>query len=423
MDYLHGFGNHFQSQAEADALPLKQNSPQHVPRGLYSEQISGSAFTAPRHQTRFTWMYRLQPSVLHGEFHPLSQYRLQDLPFKNKTPPTQLRWNPMPQPEQDLDFVDSLFTMVGNGTVDLKQGGAIHLYACNQSMQKRYFYNADAELLIVPQQGGLILKTELGVIELVPMEIAVIPRGIKFQVLLQDDQAYGYVCENFGFPFALPELGPIGANGLANPRDFQIPIAAYENTTTSCELVSKFRGKLWAAEMNHSPLNVVAWHGNYCPYKYDLQLFNTINTVSYDHTDPSIFTVLTSQSPVSGTANIDFVIFPDRWQVAEHTFRPPYFHRNVMSEFMGLIQGQYDAKPDGFVAGGCSLHNCMSAHGPDAAAYQAAIKTELKPKKIINGLAIMFESQYVWQVSQQALNASWRQQNYLQCWSELRAIG
>lgn len=419
LKYLSGFGNHFVSEAINGSLPKGCNSPQKPPRGLYAEQISGSAFTMPRHSNQRSWVYRIQPSVMHSDFVAYNNNTLfVGSSFNNNCPPNQLRWNNLGTPKNDTDFISGIKTMVGQGNTSNLSGGAIHIYSANKSMQS-YFYNADAEMLIIPQSGRLLLKTEFGKIDVAPLEIAVIPRGIKFQVLLIDNDAYGYVCENYGVPFKLPDLGPIGSNALANPRDFLSPVAAFENITGDFKLICKFEGNLWQADLTHSPLNVVAWHGNYVPYKYDLRLFNTIGTVSFDHPDPSIFTVLTSPSAVPGLANIDFVIFPPRWMVAEDTFRPPWYHRNLMSEFMGLITGEYDAKPDGFVPGGASLHNRMSAHGPDNTAHSNASSKELKPEFLGNTMAFMLESSQVWRPTEFALNTECLQKNYMACWQDL----
>lgn len=420
LTYLNGFHQHFETEAEKNSLVMGRNTPQKVPHGLYAEQISGSAFTVPRHENLFCWMYRIQPSVTHGEFTLIKQNRCLPPPSDASfTPPNQMRWDAFSYPEKACDFIESLFTFAGNGSIEYHNGAAIHLYCATRSMENKYFYNADGELLIVPQEGRLRFKTEMGILEVEPEEIIVIPRGVKFQVQLIDEKAKGYVLENFGAHLRLPHLGLIGANGLANSRDFKTPVAAYENKQDNFILVAKFQGKLWAAPMQHSPLDVVAWHGNYAPYKYDLRLFNTISTVSFDHPDPSIFTVLHSPSNSYGTANIDFVIFPPRWMVAMDTFRPPYFHRNTMSEYMGLIHGRYDAKESGFHPGGSSLHNCMSPHGPDTEAYFKAVNAELKPVYYDNFLAFMFESQQVWRLTQAAYEAPERQKNYQDCWSGL----
>jgi len=421
LRYQSGFGNEFATEALPGALPEGRNSPQRVAYGLYAEQLSGTAFTAPRAQNRRAWLYRLRPAAVHGAFAPLAHSRLRSPPFADAvTPPDQMRWDPLPLPTKSTDFVDGLVTVAGNGDVAAQSGIGIHLYACNRSMRGRYFYDADGELLIVPQQGALRLATELGVLDIAPGEIAVIPRGVRFRVDLLAAAARGYVCENHGALLRLPELGPIGANGLANARDFLAPVAAYEDDEGAFELVAKFGGRLWSAPINHSPLDVVAWHGNLAPYKYDLARFNAVNSVTFDHADPSIFTVLTSPSETPGTANVDFVIFPPRWMVAEDTFRPPWFHRNVMSEYMGLVRGTYDAKAEGFVPGGGSLHNCMSGHGPDAATFDKASRAKLAPQRMEDTLAFMFESRHVIQVTSYALNAPQRQRDYQECWKGLR---
>lgn len=419
--YQSGFGNEFATEAIAGVLPVGRNAPQRVSHGLYAEQFSGAAFTVPRSQQRRSWLYRIHPSVLHEPFAPADGGLLRGTPFdESAVTPNQLRWDPLPIPPAPTDFVEGLVTIAGNGDSFANTGIAIHIYAANRSMKDRFFYDADGELLIVPESGAIVLRTELGTIEVAPREIAVIPRGLRFSVELAGTDARGYVCENFGAPFRLPDLGPIGANGLANPRDFLAPVAAYENREGDFELVARFGGRLWSARIRHSPLDVVAWHGNYVPYKYDLQHFNAINTVSFDHPDPSIFTVLTSPSEVAGTANCDFVIFPPRWMVAEETFRPPYFHRNVMNEYMGLIHGVYDAKAEGFAPGGGSLHNCMSGHGPDAATFDAASSAKLEPQYLGETLAFMFESRFIIRPTRFAMETPQLQRDYWRCWQGLR---
>jgi homogentisate 1,2-dioxygenase len=419
--YLSGFGNEHATEALPGALPVAQNSPQRVAYGLYAEQLSGTAFTAPRHANRRSWLYRIRPAAVHTPFeafpHPHFHNRFDEAP----TSPNQLRWSPFPIPKTPTDFVDGLYTMAGNGSAATQSGCGLHLYACNRSMQGRFFYDADGELVIVPQQGRLKIATELGVLEIEPQQIALIPRGVRFRVELLDEAARGYVGENFGAPLRLPELGPIGSNCLANARDFEAPCAAYEDVEGEFELIAKFQGNLWRAGLDHSPLDVVAWHGNNTPYRYDLRRFNTIGSISYDHPDPSIFTVLTSPSDTPGTANMDFVIFPPRWLVAEHTFRPPWFHRNVMSEFMGLVHGAYDAKAEGFAPGGASLHNCMSGHGPDAETFAKASASDTsKPQHIVDTMAFMFETRYVIHPTRQALESPHRQRDYQVCWAGLK---
>jgi homogentisate 1,2-dioxygenase len=424
-EYLSGFGNEFSSEALEGALPRGQNSPQRCPYGLYAEQFTGTAFTAPRAVNRRTWLYRIRPAVTHHPFTPLAHIRLdQGLSAENPSP-NQLRWDPLPEPAIPTDFIDGLHPMAGNGSPDEHIGCAIYLFAFNRPMQRRFFYSADGELLIVPQQGTLRIDTELGSMDAEPQEVVVIPRGLRFRVAAAGDgpgSARGYICENFGAPFKLPDLGPIGSNGLANPRDFLTPVAAYEDLDTACELVGKFLGKLWTAKMDHSPLDVVAWHGNNVPYKYDLRRFNTIGSISYDHPDPSIFLVLHSPSDTPGTSNIDFVVFPPRWLAAQNTFRPPWFHRNVANEFMGLIHGVYDAKSEGFVPGGSSLHNCMSAHGPDSATFDKASSADTStPMRIADTMAFMFESRYAIKPSSSALQGTPAlQPDYMTHWLGLK---
>ena len=417
--YQTGFGNEFATEAIAGALPSGRNSPQRAPHGLYTEQLSGTAFTAPRSHNRRSWLYRIRPAAVHRPFAPVDSglirghagYRFDETP----TPPDQLRWNPLPIPDAPTDFVEGLTTMAGNAAC------AIHVYAANRSMAGRYFYDADGELLIVPQQGALRIATELGLLDVEPQEIAVIPRGVRFRVDLVDRQARGYVCENFGALLRLPDLGPIGSNGLANPRDFLTPQARFEDVEGRFDLVAKFNGRLWSAEIDHSPLDVVAWHGNYAPYKYDLRRFNAIGSISYDHPDPSIFLVLQSTSATPGVDTLDFVIFPPRVLAMRDTFRPPWFHRNVASEFMGLIHGTYDAKSDGFSPGGASLHNCMTGHGPDAQTFERASKADTaRPDYIEDTMAFMFETSAIIHPTRFALESPQRQAGYFECWQGLK---
>lgn len=416
MTYLRGLGNEHATEAVAGALPIGRNSPQHVAYGLYAEQLSGSAFTAPRRDNLRSWLYRIRPSAAHARFEPMAHGDLRSGPFDEVPPtPNRLRWNPLPSRDGPTTFIDGLFTLGGNGSPAVQAGAAIHLYVANQSMTDEVFFNADGELLIVPQVGDLTFRTELGIVELAPGEIGVIPRGVRFCVSV-NSEVRGYVCENYGAPFRLPELGLIGANGLASARDFLVPSAAFEDIERPTRVIQKFQGGLWSTTLDHSPLDVVAWHGNLAPYKYDLALFNTMGTVSFDHPDPCIFTVLTSPSDTPGVANCDFVIFPPRWLVAEGTLRPPWFHRNVMSEVMGLVRGTYDAKAEGFVPGGASLHNCMNAHGPDCETYEAAVAEELVPRKLVDTLAFMFETRWVITPTNAALTSSALQPDYDAAW-------
>jgi homogentisate 1,2-dioxygenase len=420
--YFSGFGNEFATEAVEGSVPAGRNSPQQAPLGLYAEQLSGTAFTQPRGVNRRSWMYRILPSAKHPAFSRIDNKNLKGTPFDEIEPnPNRLRWDPLPLPKEDTaqDFVDGLFTVGGNGDVKTRAGIAVHLYAANQSMRDRYFVDSDGELLFVPELGAVILHTELGPMLVSPGEIAVVPRGIRFKVELSDGFARGYLCENFGANFTLPERGPIGANGLANERDFLTPHAAFEERNHAVQVVNKFGGNLWAADYDHSPLDVVAWHGNYAPYKYDTANYMVIGTISHDHPDPSIFTVLTSPTDTPGLANCDFVIFPPRWLVGENTFRPPWFHRNIMSEYMGLVTGTYDAKAEGFVPGGASLHNTYASHGPDADTYARASTAELEPQKLDGTLAFMFESRWTILTTRQAMEASFRQPDYDAVWSGL----
>ena len=415
--YQSGFANHFATEAKSGALPIGQNSPQRVAHGLYAEQLSGSAFTAPRAHNLRSWLYRLRPSAAHPAYKPIDAGFIRTAPLSEAPPFNRLRWNPIEIPTTPTDFLAGLTTVAATGDAATQNGCAAHLYVANQSM-RRVFFNADGEMLFVPQQGEVRLFTEMGHVNVSPGEIAVVPRGVRFRVEV-DGPVRGYLCENYGAAFQLPDLGPIGANGLANPRDFLTPVAAFEDVSQPTTLVVKFQGQLFVTELDHSPLDVVAWHGNLAPYKYDLARFMALNTVTFDHPDPSIFTVLTSPSEIAGTANVDFVIFPPRWMVAEHTFRPPWYHRNVMSEFMGLVQGAYDAKAEGFAPGAVSLHNCMTSHGPDRATFEKASSAKLLPHRLSDTMAFMFEARYVFRVTEHAMTSNALQPDYDACWDGL----
>jgi homogentisate 1,2-dioxygenase len=415
LDYLTGFGGHFETEAVSGALPAGRNSPQRPAFGLYAEQLSGSSFTMARHENRRSWLYRMRPSADHRPFvayagAPLFAWGASTPPLA----PNRLRWDPPEDLPGGKDFVDGMVTMLVNRPAADLEGVAVNLYRAGRSMERRVFVDADGELLIIPQSGALRIASELGRMDVAPGSIAVVPRGVKFRVEV-DGEARGYVAENHGLPLRLPDLGPIGSNGLANPRDFEAPVAWFDDKDEPTEVVQKSLGSLWTTTLDHSPLDVVAWHGNYAPYRYDLSRFNTIGTVSFDHPDPSIFTVLTSPSNVAGRANADFVIFPPRWMVAEDTFRPPWFHRNVMSEAMGLIHGAYDAKAEGFAPGGLSLHNLMTGHGPDVDSWRKASEAELKPVKIEGTMAFMVETCWPYRPTQWALDRA--QPDYDQAWA------
>lgn len=422
LQYLNGFDNEHETEALPGALPIGRFCPQKVAYGLYAEQFTSTAFTAPRAHNRRSWLYRIRPSVAQSDYQPLNtEHLIRTAPITEAiTPPNMMRWDALPMPEAPTDLIDGLVTMMANGDAAAGAGVAVHLYCANQSMQQRFFCNADGELLFVPQQGALLLRTEFGQLYVPAGEIAVVPRGVKFTVELSEGEARGYICENYGASLSLPERGPVGANGYANDRDFQYPVAAFEDVDGEYELVTKYGGNLFRCELGHSPLDVVAWTGNSAPYKYQLSRFNVINTVSYDHPDPSIFTVLSSATDTPGVANLDFVIFPPRWMVADDTFRPPWYHRNIMSEYMGLIEGVYDAKEAGFVPGGSSLHNCMSPHGPEAAVFEKASSSELKPQRYEDTMAFMFESRYAFKLTKFALESTSLQRNYVDCWQGLK---
>ena len=419
---MSGFGNSFETEALPGALPVGRNSPQKVNYGLYAEQLSGSPFTAPQASNQRSWLYRIRPTVRHaGRFERVDMGKLRTAPAREdaELPIGQLRWSPTPIPNINLTFVAGLHTITTAGDAETLSGMASHVALVTASMEREHFFNADGEFMVVAQQGALRFRTEFGVIDIEPGEICVIPRGVIFRVELIDGPARAYVCENYGGGFTLPDRGPIGANCLANPRDFLTPVAAYEDIEGPYSLLVKWGGELYRTQVTQSPLDVVAWHGNYYPYKYDLRRFSPVGAILFDHPDPSIFTVLTSPSETPGTANIDFVIFPERWLVGENTFRPPWYHRNIMSEFMGLVFGVYDAKPEGFVPGGMSLHNQMLPHGPDSEAFTHASNVELKPVKLANTLAFMFETRFRQRVTRYAATLDTLQPNYIDCWSGL----
>lgn len=421
--YMPGFGNDFETESLPGALPQGQNSPQRPAYGLYAEQLSGSPFTAPRGTNERSWLYRIRPSVRHtGRFTPTTFVNWKTAPNidDHELPIGQLRWDPVPIPNEETDFLSGIRTMTTAGDAIGQTGMAAHVYVANTSMVDDHFFNADGEMLIVPQEGPIRFVTEMGVMEISPGEICIVPRGMIFKVELMNGPVRGYICENYGAKFTLPDRGPIGANCLANPRDFKTPVAWFEEKESPCRLFVKWCGRFYVTELDHSPLDVVAWHGNYAPYKYDLSTYSPVGAILFDHPDPSIFTVLTAPSGEEGTANVDFVIFPPRWMVAEHTFRPPWYHRNIMSEFMGLIRGKYDAKEEGFVPGGMSLHNMMLPHGPDAFGFEKATKAKLEPVKLEDTMAFMFETRFPQHLTRFAADTEARQDNYIECWAGLK---
>ena len=420
--YMPGFGNDFETEALPGALPQGMNSPQRCNYGLYGEQLSGTAFTAPQHQNERTWCYRIRPSVKHSH-----RYTKIDVPYWNSAPNVdpdvislgQYRWNPPEMTDRDLTWITGMHTMTTAGDVNTQVGMASHIYLVTASMEDEYFFSADSELLVVPQEGRLRFYTELGVIDLEPKEIAIIPRGLLYRVELVDGPARGFVCENYGQKFELPGRGPIGANCMANRRDFRTPVAAFEDREVASTVTIKWCGQFHVTKIGHSPLDVVAWHGNYAPVKYDMRNYCPIGAILFDHPDPSIFTVLTAPSGSPGTANIDFVLFRERWMVMEDTFRPPWYHKNIMSELMGNIYGQYDAKPQGFVPGGMSLHNMMIPHGPDREAFEKASNANLGPDKLDNTMSFMFETRFPQHLTAYAAKEAPLQDDYIDCWTSL----
>ena len=418
--YMAGFGNDHETEALQGALPRDQNSPQKCEYGLYAEQLSGTAFT--KHPPERTWCYRIRPSVKHS-----ARYTKIEIPYWKSAPCInpdvislgQYRWNPI-DPQANLTWVTGMRTMTTAGDVNIQTGMASHVYLVTDSMVDEYFYSADSELLVVPQEGRLRFYTELGILDIEPKEIAIIPRGLVYRVEVIQGPARGFVCENYGEKFEMPQRGPIGANCLANPRDFKAPVAAFEDRETPSRVTVKWCGQFHQTKIDQSPLDVVAWHGNYAPYKYNLANYCPVGAVLFDHPDPSIFTVLSAPSGVQGTANIDFVLFRERWAVAENTFRPPWYHKNIMSELMGNIYGVYDAKPEGFVPGGISLHNMMLPHGPDRDAFEAASNAELKAEKLDNTMSFMFETRFPQHLTEFAANEAPLQENYVECWSDLQ---
>ena len=420
--YMPGFGGEFETEALPGALPQGMNSPQRVNYGLYGEQLSGTAFTAPRGRNERTWCYRIRPSVKHtGRFTPVS------LPYWKTAPHIpqdvfslgQYRWDPIAHDGQHYDWLSGMRSMTTAGDVNTQTGMASHVYLVTDSMRDAYFYSADSEMLVVPQQGRLRFCTELGILDVAPQEIAILPRGLVYRVEVLEGPARGFVCENYGQKFTLPSRGPIGANCMANPRDFKTPVAAFEDRDAPSTVTIKWCGQFHQTQIDHSPLDVVAWHGNYAPCKYDLRTYCPVGAVLFDHPDPSIFTVLTAESEMAGTANIDFVLFRDRWSVAENTFRPPWYHKNIMSELMGNIHGQYDAKPQGFVPGGMSLHNMMLPHGPDKTAFEGASNADLKPVKMENTMSFMFETRFPQHLTTFAAHEAPLQEDYIACWDDL----
>ena len=412
IKYQQGFGGELSSEAVVGVLPIGQNSPQVLPHGLLHEIVSGTTFTAPRALNRRTHVYRIRPSASPSELKRLQSTKFTSAPLTGEPDPNPIRWNAFTVPTAEQDFVDGIVTLCANGSVALQTGIAVHIYLANRSMVDRAFSNADGELLVLPQAGKLRVVTEYGVLDVSPGELALIPRGCKFRVELLSPEARGFVCENYGVPFRLPELGLIGSTGQANAWDFQVPVAAFEDHEKTTQLIHKFGGRLWAADLDHSPFDIVAWRGNYLPCKYDMCRFMVLGAVAFDHAEPSVYCALTSPSDSVAGPNADFMILPPRWLVAEHTFRPATFHRNCVGEFLAVISDASEGKraDDG------SLHNNWAPHGPSAAVVDAA-RTEQQPPMRLERLAFMIESRYAFCVSEYAREAPERDLRYLNHWA------
>jgi len=414
---LSGFGNEHESESQAGVLPTRGNSPQRPAGGLVTEQLSGTAFTAPRATNRRTWLYRRRPSVQHvRQLQPTTYPQFVTAPDPNPAWLAQSRWNPDEPTAAAADtWLAGITTVVTNGNAHLHVGGAIHTYGFGASTELApVFVNTDAEMLFVPQLGRVELQTELGPLAVEPGHIGVVPRGIKVRVSTAAKLASGWLHENYGQAFTLPDPGITGPNTSALARDFVYPSAQPEDDAPTAIIV-KTGGRFLATSIDRTPLDVVAWRGNYAPYRYDLRQFSPLGAVLFDHPDPSLGTVLTSPSDLVGTANVDLVVFRERWVVAEDTFRPPWFHSNTMSEFMGLIDGSYDAKP-GQAPGSMTLHNQHLPHGPATTAFEAASAAELMPQRLEPTLAFMLESRYVWQPTQWAATTDRLDVDYDACW-------
>lgn len=417
LSYQSGFGNELSSEALPEILPVGQSSPQVPAHGLVHELISGTTFTAPRRSNRRVHLYRIRPSTSQQELRPMEHGLLLSAPFSSAPNPNQVRWSPFEIPDTAQDFLAGMTTLCGNGSVTGQAGMALHVYLANRSMEDRVLSNADGEMLVIPQRGDVRFVTELGIIDAGPGEIVIIPRGCKFRVDLLGPSAQGFVCENYGVPFQLPDLGLVGSTGQANAWDFQIPEAAYEDADVATRLVHKYAGGFWTTVLDHSPFDVVGWRGNYTPSKFDMNRFAILGALSFDHAEPSIFCALTSPSDSVAGPNADFMIMPPRWLVAENTFRPPGYHRNCVSEILGLIQGKHDGKSAAFRPGSVSLHNAWAPHGPDTASYEAGRVGPQSPVKLEDTMAFMIETRFPMSLTNVGLNCPERERDYLDVWA------
>ncbi|RSL87550.1 hypothetical protein CDV31_016235 [Fusarium ambrosium] len=404
--YLNGLGNLHQSEAFPDAVPLVNSYPQHAKYGLRSEKVSGTSFTAtPRSQNLWSFLYRARPSYNHGTFELWNQH----LETANPSRPKHLTPNSYVWPTFNVTKGDwtAQHLLGGNGSPTDKTGVAIWLFHVNKDMPPQtVFSSQDGEALIVPQTGALDIQTEYGKLLVRQQEIAVIPRGIKYRVTLPEGkEARGYVLELYQGHFRLPELGIIGSIGLANPRDFQVPTASFDGKIESqgdtqvavandgrgeWTIISRLDTKLWFATQDSTPFDVAGWQGTLYPYKYDVRRFNYIGNLNYDHADPSVFVVLTSQSygKEPGTAVVDFAAVGEHWHPAQHTLRVPWYHRNTASEFVFPIIAEQDPKSrlntsDTFGPWGAWLNANMVTHGSNEQEYaEWQAKDTLTPMKL-----------------------------------------
>jgi homogentisate 1,2-dioxygenase len=369
-----GFGSVHESEALEGALPRDQNAPRRCPYDLVPELINGTPFTVRNVDNSKMWTYRIHASFSQTAFHPLPNARFAT-PLGD-VEPNRSRWapHPIPAPSTPTDFVDGLVTLGGAGDVLSGPGFAIHVYAANADMLDRCFSNADGDLLVIPQEGALDVRTELGWLSVPIGSILFVPRGLKFAIGLPENVGRGWVLEVFGTKLRLPERGLVGSNGLAEARHFRAPHASYEDRECpdGFQHVTKTGGRLFEATHTFSPFDVVAWYGNHAPFVYDLMHFAPVASVRFDHQDPSIFTVLTAPLDDHGRAVADFVFFPPRWEVIEHSFRPPFAHRNAASEVNMVVR---TPKPysTGYEPGCTFLSPLLTAHGVGTKTYDAIL--------------------------------------------------
>ncbi|GAD98612.1 homogentisate 1,2-dioxygenase, putative [Paecilomyces variotii No. 5] len=384
--YQVGFGNRFVSEAVPDTIPRDgRNLPQRANYDLYIEQLNGTTFVTCRKDMFNVWFHRIRPSCAHKALKPLeykhdivSVFSSQNegvsfVPFNNE-------WGPLeiPLESKPTNFWQGIKTILGHGDPTLKEGVAVHQYAANLSMDKEAFVNHDGDYLFVPQQGRLDIQTELGRMMVLPGELFVIPAGLRFKVSLPDGPSRGYIQEIFGSHFELPDLGPIGSNGLALPQDFEIPVASYDLDTSSWEIITKLAGKLYHYEQAHTPFDVVGWHGNYVPYKYEIEKLLALSS-SKDQLDPSAYTILTAKSKIPGVSITDFCAFTPKWVNSLNSWRPPYYHRTMGAEVMGMVRGEYGGSAKTLEPGALTCDNAYVPHGETYDAWKKHAFVDLEP--------------------------------------------